>query len=108
LSVEVTDANGCKAKGAPPRVKAMSPADIATYLSEDIAVYPNPTTGNFTISNVTNATVYVYTTLSHLVRTFENITHNETININHLPSGVYFIKIVDGDTIKNEKIILSK
>jgi len=42
------------------------------------------------------------------IKTFEHVSHNETINIGNLSNGVYFLKIIDGNTIKNEKLILSK
>jgi hypothetical protein len=76
--------------------------------TKEIVLFPNPTAGSFTISNITDATVYLYTALSGHINTFEHVTNNETINISYLANGIYFLKIIEGNTIKNEKLILFK
>jgi hypothetical protein len=76
--------------------------------NKEIRLLPNPNSGFFTVSNIDNATIYLYNTLGAYIKTFEHISNNETINISHLPSGIYFLKIIDGNTIKNEKLVLNK
>jgi len=85
----------------------------SNYLSinetnKEIRLIPNPNSGIFTVSNIDNAIIYLYNALGAHIKTFEHISNKETININHLSSGIYFLKIVDGGTIKNEKLILTK
>ena len=105
----VTDANGCQAEAlASGGKKSFTSQEGNNFVNNKITLFPNPTSGSFTVSNISNATVYVYTALSSLVRTFEHVSYSETMNIGHLPTGIYFIKIVEGNIIKNEKLILSK
>jgi hypothetical protein len=110
LTLTVTDANGCIIKGSPPNIKEGAPMmfeDETLSETPEITVYPNPNTGTFTISNITNATVYLYTTTGMHLKTFEHVVNNETINIGNLSNGLYLLKIIDGNIIKNEKLILT-
>jgi hypothetical protein len=106
LTITVTDNNGCQIFKSPPSAKGeeISINDIAN----EIILYPNPTAGSFTISNITDATIYIYSSISGHIKTFEHVSNNETINIDNLSNGTYFLKIVDGNKIKNEKLILTK
>ena len=111
LTITVTDKNGCLISGSPSAAKGEDISIEAMSVNEsakEIVLFPNPTAGSFTISNITNATVYLYSALSGHINTFEHVSNNETINISHLANGIYFLKIIDGNTIKNEKLILTK
>jgi hypothetical protein len=77
-------------------------------MKKEIRIFPNPNSGIFTVSNIDIATILLYNTLGVHVKTFEHISKNETINISDLTNGIYFLKIIEGNTIKNEKIILNK
>jgi len=107
LQLTVTDANGCQITGSPTK-SIMMPESITHTTIEEITLYPNPTMGSFSISNITDATLYLYSMLGSHIKTFEHVSHNETIHIGNLSNGVYFLKIIDGNTIKNKKLILSK
>ena len=107
LQLTVIDANGCQITGSPAK-NQMMPKSITQTTMKEITLYPNPTMGSFSISNITDATLYLYSTLGSHIKTFEHVSNNETINISNLSNGIYFLKIIDGNTIKNEKLILSK
>ena len=77
LKVTVTDSNGCVTNSSIAKESKLSVNDETT----EILVIPNPTTGSFTISNITDAAVYLYSTLSCLLKTFEHVSYNETINV---------------------------
>jgi hypothetical protein len=59
-------------------------------------------------SKITDATIYLYSSLASHIKTFEHVSNNETINIGNLSNGIYFLKIIDGNIIKNEKLIINK
>jgi hypothetical protein len=66
-----------------------------------VTVYPNPTTGIFTINNVetqlTSCNLEIYNLLGEKVYS-SRIQHPiSSINISNQPSGVYFLKIIDLD-----------
>ena len=107
LKLVVTDANGCKITGHPVG-KVVNLLDVFDNLDDKVVIYPNPTLGSFTLSNVNDATIYLYDVLSVHLKTFEHVSNNETINICNLPSGIYFLTIIEDNKITNEKLILSK
>jgi len=87
---------------------------------DNIVVYPNPTTGEFKVSGLkfkdrklSEVAVEVYDIMG-IVQSFEtrnskpetlNPKLETLINISHLPSGIYFIKIQTESDIFTEKII---
>ncbi|MDR2011356.1 MAG: T9SS type A sorting domain-containing protein [Bacteroidales bacterium] len=80
----------------------------STTALADISIFPNPTGGNFSVSGVNNATLYLYSSLSEHIRTFENINNSADIDLGNLPDGIYFLRIVDGENSVTERIILAK
>jgi hypothetical protein len=104
LQLTITDACGSQVILYPPTGKR---TPVNEFFKE-IVLYPNPTSATFSISGINNASVFIYSVLSEHIKTFKNISSNETIKVGDLLSGIYIVKIVDGDIIKNEKLILSK
>ena len=81
--------------------------DIPANLTSGIRVYPNPTTGElhigYEICDNRICDIEIYDIMGRSVRTYRirpNDNETETtINVSHLPSGVYFIKI-ENKTVK--------
>jgi len=82
---------------------------MPTKQSFNIHVYPNPTTGEFTLSfdneNFTTCKLEVYRIDGQLVKS-EGIDQTKTsFNINDMPSGIYILNInIDGQVIKKRLI----
>ena len=108
LKLIVTDKNGCTITGSPSAKSGNFFDDEAVNTDQEIALYPNPTIGSFTISNIKDATLYLYSAISGHLKTFEHVSHNEILHIGEFPNGIYFLKIIEDNRIKNEKIILNK
>jgi hypothetical protein len=115
IKVVVTDAHGCQitasySSKSEPDNKGGYFTSSEKHKSSDneITLIPNPTSGTFTILNIDDATIYLYSSLGAYLKTFEHVSNNETMNISELPSGIYFLRIVEKNSVKNEKIILSK
>ena len=108
LELRVTDANNCEITGRPASKSKNLLSNFAHNENNEITLIPNPTTGSFNISNISNATIHVYSSLGSFIKTFEHVSSQESINISHLSNGIYFLKIVEGDRVKNEKLVLSK
>lgn len=78
----------------------------------NVSIYPNPSTGEFTVSvndlNADKVTVSILTLAGQVVynETF-NATSNskKQININNQPKGVYFVQIIANDIRTVERII---
>jgi hypothetical protein len=68
-------------------------------------LYPNPSTGRFTIENAQGAMLYVLDITGKLLFTKEIKSDLEVVDITHLVSGLYVLKIVSDTDIKSAKII---
>ena len=68
--------------------------------NEQFNVFPNPTTGIFTVScssQNTTFTVYVSNILTDVLFLKENITSSAQFNLSSKPKGIYFVKVVTTD-----------
>ncbi|RED25098.1 putative secreted protein (Por secretion system target) [Flavobacterium cutihirudinis] len=72
------------------------------------SLYPNPTKGELTISNVSVEKANVYNTLGQLVKSFtlESANTTNTINLSGLPRGVYYVYLINQDAASAKKIIV--
>lgn len=78
----------------------------------DVSIYPNPNTGRFTIKGdlTTRAdlNIYVFDLMGKLttIKKMDDVkTFNRTIHIEHLPDGIYIVKLLAGTNHKTYKII---
>ncbi|MDR2835911.1 MAG: T9SS type A sorting domain-containing protein, partial [Bacteroidales bacterium] len=76
--------------------------------SQEVEIYPNPTTGTFQISNIKLAEIQIFTMLGVLLKQQKNITENSEINLENLLNGVYFVKIIEEESITNLRLIIEK
>ena len=105
----------CTAKGLSPKSYKISEEELKSLnINHDlfsqlkINIYPNPSTGNFTLSlnqEVENGTVQVLDYTGKIVLE-KNITENDiNIDIYAVPSGLYFVKVISVNGISMEKLI---
>jgi len=88
----------------------LKPNGIAsTTLSNQIQVYPNPTSGQLRIETsdlrCAISDVEIYDVIGNLVLNLKSQISNQTINISHFPASVYFLKITTETGIVSKKII---
>jgi hypothetical protein len=78
--------------------------------AQEISIFPNPTTGEFTIENgelrIENVEIFdVYGRKCHASR----VTCHENINISHLQAGIYFVKIfTNTDEVVVKRLVVIK
>ena len=79
------------------------PASISVIKQDSFVLYPNPTSGNFSISsnNEKLSKIEIYNSLGQNINTFRNVNNNSVFNINSKNQIYYFIKIYD----ENDKLI---
>lgn len=108
-SVQGTDHNGCKSDV----VSITLQVNLCTGMREDlehgseVSVYPNPGPGVFTVllRNWAGAK-YELTDISGSVILTGFTPHEEfTIDIQELPKGMYFFKVLSGNAVKMNKIL---
>lgn len=76
-------------------------------------VYPNPSNGIFTIdmeAKSNNVHYSIYSLDGKLIANQKinafGSKINQTVNVSHLPSGTYIIKVVDGNQVNSSKLII--
>src|SRR6185295_15693674 len=81
----------------------------STMRESDLVVYPNPTTGNLTISNSDMKINYLDITdeTGKSIYKSKHVSNNEQINISTFNSGLYLVALYDVErkVIKTFKII---
>jgi hypothetical protein len=81
---------------------------IEDVILDKIVLYPNPVKGQLHIDNIMLEKVTIYDTLGKLVKTtsFKTRSNSNTIDLNGLTKGVYFIYLLSEDTNIPRKIII--
>jgi len=64
----------------------------------NVQIFPNPTTGNFSIEHAKGLQLTIYDVLGKEVFTAAIVSDKQQININDLPGGVYSGQIMDTNT----------
>ncbi|MCX6295803.1 MAG: T9SS type A sorting domain-containing protein [Bacteroidetes bacterium] len=86
------------------------PTSICIRPNTSVQVFPNPTSGQISISlgNKSNAKVELYTVLGKFIFSKEVSELNNSISILDQSDGIYFLKIYLGDNVMMSKIVLVK
>jgi len=85
--------------------KEIEHESVEENIAENVNVYPNPATDNFTIQSNDYQRVELIDAAGKLVfsSNFENVL---TISTEGMASGVYFVKLIGNEKVKTEKVIL--
>ena len=83
---------------------------IAENSTQKILVYPNPTTGVFTIecknTNLDACSFRIYDVFGKLLISNNLTNENSTIDLSSQPAGIYFFQLIeDGKTVSFQKIV---
>jgi hypothetical protein len=70
------------------------------------AIYPNPTTGSFTIELAEESNISIFNALGQAVRRLEKVTGNQQIDMGDAPKGLYYVRIQNGSNIETTKLIV--
>jgi agmatine/peptidylarginine deiminase len=100
-----------------PEVEISLSATIVTGINEwtidngELKIYPNPTDGQLIIENgeLTIENVEIFDMMGKNVsRLTSHISHPISIDISHLPSGIYFLRIQTENGVVMKKVIKSE
>ena len=85
------------------KINANNDAIDANAALENIAVYPNPTTGNLYIDAVGIQKVECYNQMGQLVRVYDNVVNSVDLNV--LADGVYMLRITVPQGVTMRKVV---
>ncbi len=77
-------------------------------IAANISIYPNPTTGIVNINNVEGATIEVLNLMGQVVKTIENASAINNIDLSNNANGTYFVRVVKGNEVSTTKINIVK
>lgn len=110
-SITGTGANGCN--GSTSITQSVSACTgLADNSSEStfFEVYPNPVHDKVVVvlNNTNNTSIVIVNAVGQTI--YKNVTPDAStsVNVNDLPSGIYFIKILEGNQLKGTKKIIKQ
>lgn len=81
-------------------------AGLTEFLNFNL--YPNPTTGIFSVENVEHATIDVFNILGNCVAFVNDAQYNTTIDLSTFAEGTYVVRVTSDQVVKIRKVNLVK
>ena len=88
-----------------PRACIVTKVEEVT-VKKDIALYPNPTTGRFTIVLDQESDVDIFNVLGQNVMSLEKVTGIQQMTLENAPKGLYFVRIYSNNNLEIKKLII--
>jgi hypothetical protein len=105
-----TDNLGCQSQTCKDPSTGASKSINAIPIAIGIKIYPNPASETITIETEgldnNEFSIQMINSLGQIVLERTAIQHS-TFNIQHLPEGVYLVRVVNGEKVWNQKVIVS-
>ncbi len=81
---------------------------IDNPIAEQISIYPNPAVSTLNISGVNDkvSNIILINAVGQEVRNIANSGTVNTMNVNDLEKGLYFLNIVSAENIKTERVLI--
>lgn len=109
VSIDTPSGYSCRKETNQFPVKRKADAESNDNLAGTIS-YPNPASQylSFKLDQDAKATVYFINSNGVVLKSTSIFRNAERSDISDLPNGLYLVKIVQGDTIKYEKIVVER
>jgi hypothetical protein len=109
ITYTFTDGNGCT-NSATDNINVDACIGINTIdVVAGVAIYPNPNEGQFTIQlpvvPTTSVQVEVMNGLGQVVDAFVMTSTVKEVNISTLESGVYFVRVINGNNVSVHRVV---
>ena len=67
--------------------------DLNQTETSEVNFYPNPSSNNLNIINCLNKHIYITDLKGSMFYSYFSKEQNKSINIEHIPNGLYFLKV---------------
>ena len=75
---------------------------LKNELCIEFQIYPNPSANQFSIYGLNPIYVRLYNSIGQLI---SNVKNNNTLDVNGIPNGIYFVEVSDGINSSTKKFI---
>lgn len=98
--------NSWKTKGYPTTTQIPTSIGSGLVSNFSLNMHPNPSQGNLNLYTLNNQNLIIYNAIGNVV--FEKECNNglQTLNLNHLPKGLYVVKLKDINKTYMERLII--
>ena len=103
-----SNANWTALKDATTSYSATCTLGLETSVFDKVALFPNPTKGDVTITNLSLNKATVYNSTGQLIKSFalDTANTNNTISLSGLPKGIYYVYLINQDAASAKKVIV--
>jgi hypothetical protein len=82
--------------------------DFNSIENNELNVYPNPCTGNFSLINAENSEVFIYNTAGSLVyQTKVDNAKSFSIDLTNQAKGMYIIQVKNDSGVRTQKLSIN-
>lgn len=99
-----TDSNGCGDSAVQQVTVDLCTGIAGTGGANELSVYPNPCNETVTVVSGEPGTLQLYNLPGDLLLETKLLQNRTTLNLDGIATGVYFIRIINGTTVRTQKI----
>jgi PKD repeat protein len=108
-TVTGVNANGCSNSSIITQsVSTCTGLELLASPSADIFMYPNPSNGSFKIELTSVAKVSISNVIGQVIMNTSMLAGTHTIVLNDVTDGIYFVKVISGNTQTIKRLLVSK
>ena len=100
-TVTIKDAGGCRTS----RQVCLSVTGLVSLSENPLNVYPNPSTGKFTVEMAGRYALKVYNALGQLVVNVEEVNDMTEVDLSNMASGLYHVEVISSGQRQITKLI---
>jgi len=75
-------------------------------VTAEVSIYPNPASTIVTINSNKATELVIYNAIGKEIKVITKPATTENINVAHLPNGIYFVQVKNGNTVLTKKIVI--
>jgi hypothetical protein len=82
--------------------------NVEANVSENINIYPNPTTGMLNITNVEGSSIQILNLMGQVIESIESASDFNTVDMSAYAEGTYIVRVMNGNEVNTSKVNIMK